>query len=97
MKNLKLHILAILFMLPFLGSDLYTKYLAHQHVAEDNGQRVISDYVYLGARAILVSHLAVKYFAAQLKNLMFDELKVNPLIRSSEALRRFVVKLAAND
>jgi lipoprotein signal peptidase len=48
MKSLKLHILAILFMLPFLGSDLYSKYLAHQHLTEESDQVVINDYVYAG-------------------------------------------------
>lgn len=48
MKTLKLHFVAILFMLPFLGSDLYTKYLAHQHFTEDSDKLVISDYVSAG-------------------------------------------------
>ncbi len=48
MKNLKLHILAILFMLPFLGGDVYSKYLAYQHLTEEIGQFVINDYVYAG-------------------------------------------------
>jgi lipoprotein signal peptidase len=47
-KNLKLHILAILFMLPFLGGDLYSKYLAYQHFTEESDQLVINDYVYAG-------------------------------------------------
>ena len=48
MKILKLHVLAIFFMLPFLGSDLYSKYLAHQHLTEKGDQVVINDYVYAG-------------------------------------------------
>ena len=48
MKSLKLHILAILFMLPFLSGDLYSKYLAHQHLIEESDQVVINDYVYAG-------------------------------------------------
>ena len=48
MKSLKLHILAILFMLPFLGSDLYSKYLAYQHLTEESDHVVINDYVYAG-------------------------------------------------
>ena len=35
-------------MLPFLGSDLYTKYLAHQYLTEESDQVVINDYVYAG-------------------------------------------------
>ena len=48
MKSLKLHILAILFMLPFLGSDLYSKYLAYQHLGDESDHVVINDYVYAG-------------------------------------------------
>ena len=48
MTSLKLHILAILFMLPFLGSDLYSQYLAYQHLNEESDQVVINDYVYAG-------------------------------------------------
>lgn len=48
MKSLKLHILAILFLLPFLGSDLYSKYLAYQHLTEESDRVVINDYVYAG-------------------------------------------------
>ena len=48
MKHLKLHVLTILFMLPFLGSDLYTKYLAHQHFTEESDQLVITEYVHAG-------------------------------------------------
>ena len=35
-------------MVPFLGSDLYTKYLAHQYLTEESDQVVINDYVYAG-------------------------------------------------
>ncbi len=48
MERLKLHILAIIFMLPFLGSDVYSKHLAHQHLTEESDQVVINDYVYAG-------------------------------------------------
>jgi lipoprotein signal peptidase len=48
MKHLKLHVLTILFMLPFLGSDLYSKYVAHQHFTDESYQLVISDYLYAG-------------------------------------------------
>ena len=48
MKSLKLHILAILFLLPFLGSDLVSKYLAYQHLTEESDPVVINDYVYAG-------------------------------------------------
>ena len=48
MESLKLHILAILFLLPFLGSDLVSKYLAYQHLTEESDPVVINDYVYAG-------------------------------------------------
>ena len=35
-------------MLPFLGGDLYSKFLAHQHLTEESDQVVINDYVYAG-------------------------------------------------
>ena len=35
-------------MLPFLGSDLYSKYLAHQHLTDESDQLLINDYVYAG-------------------------------------------------
>ena len=35
-------------MLPFLGSDLYSKYLAHNHLTQESDQVVINDYLYAG-------------------------------------------------
>ena len=55
-------------------------------------------FFYAGARALLVSHWPVESNAAtQLTTTMFDELKTNPTIGRSEALRRSMMKLAAND
>ena len=55
-------------------------------------------FFYVGARALLVSHWPVESTAAtQLTTTMFDELKANPKIGRSEALRRSMMKLAAND
>jgi CHAT domain-containing protein len=55
-------------------------------------------FFYAGARALLVSHWPVESTAAtQLTTTMFDELKANPKIGRSEALRRSMMTLAAND
>ena len=55
-------------------------------------------FFYAGARALLVSHWPVESNAATLLTTgMFDALKANPNIGRSEALRRSMMKLAAND
>jgi CHAT domain-containing protein len=55
-------------------------------------------FFYAGGRALVVSHWPVESTSAtQLPTTMFDELKANPTIGRSEALRRSMMKLAAND
>ena len=55
-------------------------------------------FFYAGARALLVSHWPVESTAAtQLTTTMFDELKADPLIGRSEALRRSMMKLASRE
>ena len=55
-------------------------------------------FFYAGARALLVSHWPVESTAAtKLTQGMFEELKANPDIGRSEALRRSMFALAAND
>ena len=53
---------------------------------------------YAGSRALLVSHWPVEsQSATELTRGMFETLKANPTMGRSEALRRSMFRLAAND
>ena len=55
-------------------------------------------FFYAGSRALLVSHWPVEsQSATELTRGMFEALKTNPAMGRSEALRRSMFKLAAND
>jgi CHAT domain-containing protein len=55
-------------------------------------------FFYAGSQSLLVSHWAIETNAAkQLTTVMFEELKKAPGMGRSEALRRSMMVLAAND